>query len=88
MSDKLKIIVATKIDEKINTIKNNPKFIYLTPELQSRVIMKTIEKVESRIQKTKVLNTKDVILDQKIEVYELLHTKLKNYYNTLNIKKQ
>jgi hypothetical protein len=27
-------------------------------------------------------------LDQKIEVYELLHTKLKNYYNTLNIKKQ
>jgi hypothetical protein len=50
--------------------------------------MKTIEKVELRIEKTKMLNNQDTILDQKIEVYELLHLKLMNYYNTLNIKKE
>jgi hypothetical protein len=88
MSDKLKVLVGIKIDEKINIIKSNPKFISLTPELQSRVIMRTIEKVEIRIEETRELNTKDVILDQKIEVYELLHTKLMNYYNTLNTKKE
>ena len=88
MSDKLKVLVAVKIDEKINTIKENPKFLSLTPELQSKVIMKTIEKVKARIENTKTLNTKDVILDQKIEVYELLHTKLMDYYNLLNIKKE
>lgn len=88
MSDKLKRIVWLKIDEKIESIRNNEKFISLTPELQSRVIMKTIEKVEKRIQNTQLLNTKDVILDQKIEVYQLLHTKLMEYYNSLNIKKE
>lgn len=88
MSEKLKTLVAKKIDEKINTIKTNEKYLSLTPELQSRVIMKTIEKVNLRIEKTKQLNTQDVILDQKIEVYQLLHDKLMNYYNTLNIKEQ
>jgi hypothetical protein len=50
--------------------------------------MKTIEKVELRIEKTKVLNNQDTILDQKIEIYELLHQKLMDYYETLNIKKE
>jgi hypothetical protein len=50
--------------------------------------MKTIEKVELRIEKTKVLNNQDTILDQKIEIYELLHQKLMDYYETLSIKKE
>lgn len=88
MSANIKKIVEIKIDEKINSIKNNPKFISLSNELQATVIMKTIEKVELRIENTKILNTSDTILDQKIEVYELLHTKLMQYYDTLNIKKE
>jgi hypothetical protein len=88
MSEKLKALVSKKIDEKINTIKANEKYISLSPELQARVIMKTIEKVESRIENTKQLNTQDVILDQKIEIFQLLHDKLMQYYNTLNIKEQ
>ena len=88
MSEKLKILVSEKIDEKINTIKTNERFLSLTPELQAKVIMKTIQKVEQRIEETNKLNTKDVILDQKIEVYTLLHDKLTQYYDTLHKKEQ
>jgi hypothetical protein len=88
MSHKIKKIVSLEIDKKIDNIKNNPKFIWLSNELQAQVIMKTIEKVEWRIEKTKKLNNQDTILDQKIEIYEILHLKLMDYYQTLNIKKE
>lgn len=88
LSDNLKIKVSDKIDEQILEIKNNPKFIWLSNDLKVQVIHKTIEKVEDKISSTKELQSNDNILDQKIEIYELLLSKLIIYYNTINIKKE
>jgi hypothetical protein len=88
MSDNLKLRVWNKIDEKINSIKNNPKFITLSIDFKYKVIEKTISRVNQAIDKTKGLQNKDNILEQKIEIYQLLRDKLIEYHNTLEIKKE
>ena len=88
LSESLKEKVSNKIDQQILQIQDNPKFIWLSIELQAKVINRTIENVAKKIESTKKLVSNDTILEQKIEIYELLHSKLTDYYQTLNIKKQ
>jgi len=80
--------VSIKIDEKIKLISQNEKFLKLSPELQSAVIQKTIQKVENAIKKMEVKLIDDNILSQKIEIFEILHNKLTDYHQTLINKKE
>ena len=88
LSENLKSKVLDKINEQILDIQNNPKFIWLSDELKVIVIEKTIDKVVIKIDSTKKSVNKDTILEQKIEIYELLLTKLIEYKNTIDIKKE
>lgn len=88
MSNHLKSRVWNEIDKKINNIKNNQKFITLSDDFKYKVIEKTINRVDEAIYKTKELQNKDNILQQKIEIYELLKVKLIEYHDTLNNKKE
>lgn len=84
----LKESVSIKIDEKIKLISQNEKFLKLSPELQSAVIQKTIQKVENAIKNMEEKLIDDNILSQKIEIYQILHQKLTDYYQTLITKKE
>jgi hypothetical protein len=88
MSVHLKESISVRIDEKIKLISQNEKFLKLSTELQAQVIQKTINKVENAIIKIEEKLINDNILSQKIEIYEILHKKLIDYYHTLNIKKE
>lgn len=88
MSLHLKKSISMKIDEKIQLISQNEKFLKLRPELQALIIQKTIKKVTGVIAKFEEKIDDDNILSQKIEIYEILHQKLKDYHRILILKKE
>ncbi|MCP4523893.1 MAG: hypothetical protein GY828_06790 [Candidatus Gracilibacteria bacterium] len=88
MSESLKIAVSKKIDEKLNRIKSNEKFVQLSPELQAKVIYKTIMNVEKILDQMILEADDSSILSQKIEVYEFLLKKLYSYHDSLLQKEE
>jgi hypothetical protein len=69
-------------------MKNNESFNKLSIDLQVQVIEKTIEKVDSTIESLKLLDQKDININQKIDLYYILKDKLIEFRNDLLLKKE
>ena len=87
--ERIKQEIIKKIDEKLNQIKTNEKFLALPIEYQISIIDKTIEKVNLNIQKVSTQNNTDnTKLQQKLDILGVLLDKLVSYKNYLESKKQ
>jgi hypothetical protein len=83
LDTKFKALIEAKINEKIETLRNNDKFKGLTPELQARVVDKVIEKIKLQISILEPVVDKTDALLRKLEVYRILLLKLDNFKNSL-----
>lgn len=88
VAQRLEKVISDKIDEKISDMKNNESFNKLSIDLQVQVIEKTIEKVDSTIESLKLLDQKDININQKIDLYYILKDKLIEFRNDLLLKKE
>lgn len=83
LNDKIKAVVTAKIDEKIQSLEDNEKFVELNTQLKVNVIAKTIWKVEEKIKNLRRSDTTSELLSKKLEVYRLLLGKLEAYHERL-----
>lgn len=81
LDEKLEKIIISKIEEKINKLKNNPNFIKLSDKLKIEAIEKTIKKIEEKINIFK--KNPSSLNNKKLELYNIVKLKLIELYNSL-----
>lgn len=86
MAERLEKVIADKIDEKIESMKNSESFKNLPNDLQVQVLEKTIEKVNTNIWVLESIENKDRNIQQKIDLYYLLNDKLYIFKSSIEVK--
>lgn len=88
MDMRLQKVISEKIDEKIETMKNNDTFIKLSDETKVQVIEKAIDKVNLNIATLEKIESQDRNILQKINLYHLLNDKLLIFKSSISIEQK
>lgn len=88
LAERIEKVISVKIDEKINTMKDSSSFKSLPKHLQLEILEKTIQKVNINISALELMDSKDINIAQKIELYYLLNDKLLIFKNSIQETKK
>ncbi|MFK7780411.1 MAG: hypothetical protein QM490_04745 [Candidatus Gracilibacteria bacterium] len=93
INESIRKVIETRLDEKIQNLNNNEAFQILSHESKIKVLDKTIEKVEIKLQNLEdsiiitgsgiLLETTPNALDKKIQTYKIALEKLEKFRDSL-----
>ncbi|MDP2090962.1 MAG: hypothetical protein Q8K30_05200 [Candidatus Gracilibacteria bacterium] len=91
INENIKKIIESKLDEKLKNLSNNETFKALSKESKVKVLNKTIDKINQKLDKLKnsnISNTGTIskyandIYDKKVQTFMVAMTKLENFRDT------
>ena len=83
LDERIRKIVATRIDEKIQVILTNPDYINLSQDSKISVFQKILIKIQERKNTLLLIKNKTTILEKKIEIFQLFEEKIQTQINVL-----
>ncbi|PID87395.1 hypothetical protein CSB07_01750 [Candidatus Gracilibacteria bacterium] len=81
LDEKLRKLITEKVNEKIENLKNNPKFKTLTNKEKKAVFNKSISKINMKIKQMK--NNLNDLNKKKLELYNIIKNRLIELNNSL-----
>lgn len=91
INENIKKIIESKLDEKLKNLSNNETFKALSKESKVKVLNKTIDKINQKLDKLKNSNISNTwtiskyandIYDKKVQTFMVAMTKLENFRDT------
>lgn len=76
ISEKLRLLISEKIEEKVNEFKNSERFQNLETSQKEELVKQMIFKTDEMIEWLKEVEFKTTVLIQKIEIYTIIKEKL------------